>query len=275
MFVIIDNQKCYDYNKKLRIESFEMAEHTQESLRNNKTVSVAERVLKNIRDQIAAGTIKQNAQLPTEMELARQFNISRASVREAIKTLSYLGIVESRTSRGTRISNQSRLLERVAEWSIVLCCEDLRDAFVLGTALDSQVAIIAAEKINHSQQEHEVFCNSMTDILISLATASIVRDLDEYKRWFVKYFDSLYKFSNTDIFISLNECIDILITDRVCGAYYATDKLMEALLFLNSAWSAIQEYNLSEAVDIFQNYGAFAYDTLRSSLSVQDEALTP
>jgi len=41
--------------------------------------------------------------LPTENQLAETFGISRLSVREATKTLEFLGIVESKTGVGLTV----------------------------------------------------------------------------------------------------------------------------------------------------------------------------
>lgn len=229
---------------------------------SDRPISVSEHLLNEIRNQIASGSFDSNHQLPTEMELARQFNVSRASVREAIKTLNYLGIVESCTSRGTRITSKTRLFEKAVEWSVVLGCEDFRDAFVLGTALDTQVAIIAAEKIHHDRARHTEFYDRFIGILTGMATAAINKDLPVFRNYFSEYFYELYGFSQNSIFISLNECINSLITEKVCEAYFVTGAMLEVVSYFNSAWNAIYNYKTNEAVDVFQAYGAFAYDTV-------------
>lgn len=230
--------------------------------KSNTQLPVSEQVLNELRDQIAIGAFKTDNQLPTEHELAKQFNVSRASVREAIKTLNYLGIVESCTSRGTRITNKSKLIEKVASWTVVLGCEDIRDAFVLGTALDTQVTIIAAERLNHDKDECAEFCEEIVQILSRMAISSIQKDRAEFQANFSGFFRNLYKFSQNNLFISLNECIDSLIVDRVCAAYHATGTMLEAVQYFNSAWNAISSYNVNAGIKAFQNYGAFAYDIL-------------
>ncbi|MCI8524590.1 MAG: FadR family transcriptional regulator [Oscillospiraceae bacterium] len=240
--------------------------------KNNPQISISEQVLNELRNQIAAGLLKDGTQLPTEAELAKQFNVSRASVREAIKTLNYLGIVESCTSRGTRITSKSRLIEKVASWTAVLGCEDIRDAFVLGTALDTQVTIIVAERLNHDRGEYSDFCAEIVQILAKMAVSSIQKDLPEFRSGFSAFFRSLYDFSQNTIFISLNECIDSLIAERVCAAYYTTGTMLEAVQYYNSAWNAISSYNTSEGIAAFQNYGAFAYDIMARYEGLADKA---
>src|SRR5438046_10034647 len=46
-------------------------------------------------------------QPPPELQLAEQFQVSRASVREALRTLELLGIVETRAGGGTFVRQTS------------------------------------------------------------------------------------------------------------------------------------------------------------------------
>jgi len=58
--------------------------------------SAAERVVTQLIDQIRSGNIQAGDKLPTETEIARAFQVSRPIVREALRSLAILGIVESR-----------------------------------------------------------------------------------------------------------------------------------------------------------------------------------
>ena len=58
--------------------------------------SAAEHVAERILRQIGAGTLRAGDKLPTEHELAAVMQVSRPVVREALRGLSILGVVESR-----------------------------------------------------------------------------------------------------------------------------------------------------------------------------------
>jgi len=64
-----------------------------------------ERIVSQIEQRIVAGDLKVGDQLPAEHELAQQFAVSRTAVREAIKALRQMGLVEIRLGRGTFITN--------------------------------------------------------------------------------------------------------------------------------------------------------------------------
>src|SRR5438034_1297573 len=56
-------------------------------------------VFLQIRDAILAGEIAEGARLPNERDLAERFGVGRPTVREALRSLEALGIVEIRTGR--------------------------------------------------------------------------------------------------------------------------------------------------------------------------------
>jgi len=62
---------------------------------------VFERVAVQIEQRILAGELHSGDRLPTERELAEQFQVSRTAVREALKMLAQKGLVDMRPGRGT------------------------------------------------------------------------------------------------------------------------------------------------------------------------------
>ena len=58
--------------------------------------SMADQVVKNIREAIADGQWNVGDRLPNEQELAKQLGVGRSSVREGIRILAGYGLVETR-----------------------------------------------------------------------------------------------------------------------------------------------------------------------------------
>lgn len=75
--------------------------HTPEYLHSLKKESVLQSVINRLTDAIKSGELKPGDKMPSEVELAEALGVARSSVREAIKILSYLGVLESRRSEGT------------------------------------------------------------------------------------------------------------------------------------------------------------------------------
>lgn len=60
-----------------------------------------EQVVEQIQEGIRGGALRPGQRLPTERELSETFGVSRAVVREALKVLSSMGLIESRQGSGT------------------------------------------------------------------------------------------------------------------------------------------------------------------------------
>lgn len=65
------------------------------------SVRVSEQVAGQIEKRILDGELHSGDRLPTERELAEQFQVSRTAVREAMKMLTQKGLVDMRPGRGT------------------------------------------------------------------------------------------------------------------------------------------------------------------------------
>jgi len=66
-----------------------------------------EPVAEQIQRLIASGALSPGDRLPPERELAAKFGVGRSSLRDAIRTLEVMGIVESRHGRGTVVRDLS------------------------------------------------------------------------------------------------------------------------------------------------------------------------
>lgn len=71
------------------------------------TSGVRKGVIAAILDQIRYGGLEPGSVLPPERELAAQFGVSRGSLREAIRVLDHVGVLEVRTRSGTYIADDA------------------------------------------------------------------------------------------------------------------------------------------------------------------------
>jgi len=99
---------------------------------------IAERLACAIRD----GTLKPGDRLPTEAELAREFQVGRTSVREGLQKLRAHGLIESRKGLGAFVTASDPLAE-FARWTTTDpgTIEELAEARV---ALETLAAALAA-----------------------------------------------------------------------------------------------------------------------------------
>ena len=70
-------------------------------LKSLKKESVVQSVINRLTDAMRNRELKPGDKIPPEPELAESLGVARSSVREAIKILTYLGVLESKRSEGT------------------------------------------------------------------------------------------------------------------------------------------------------------------------------
>lgn len=66
--------------------------------------TVTQRAIEQIKAMIAEGLLQPGQRLPTEREFALQLGLSRSSMREAIRALTVLGVLESRHGSGVYVT---------------------------------------------------------------------------------------------------------------------------------------------------------------------------
>lgn len=79
--------------------------HKVEFERPLERLPVGEMVARRILDMVKSGSLKPGDQLPTERDLSQSLNVSRPSVREAIRGLAILGVVRTVQGGGAYISD--------------------------------------------------------------------------------------------------------------------------------------------------------------------------
>jgi len=75
-----------------------------ESIENKK---ISQIVIEQIQDMIMRGELKNGDKLPPERELTQTLNIGRPALREALKALEVIGLIESRHGQGNFIVNNT------------------------------------------------------------------------------------------------------------------------------------------------------------------------
>ena len=106
-----------------------------------------EYVIDNIRQMIADGELQAGQKLPSERELAEKFNVSRVPIREALKILEYMGVLDSSPGDGTYVKNTSaQSLVSKMDFSFDATADTIRDLLELRIVLETFAAYHAAQR---------------------------------------------------------------------------------------------------------------------------------
>ena len=117
-----------------------------------KKTRVYEEIVVKIKDMLENGRLKSGDQLPGERELSEVFQVSRSSVREALRTLETQGFLESRQGDGTYIASRpvESLVSPLA--SVIFSEKDSQmELFEMRRLIEPQLAYLAAERATQEE----------------------------------------------------------------------------------------------------------------------------
>ncbi|MTI65786.1 MAG: FadR family transcriptional regulator [Firmicutes bacterium] len=119
-----------------------------------KNKKVYEHVIEQIQNMIIDGVLKQGDRLPSERELASQLNVSRTSIREALRSLQIIGLIESRQGEGNFIKeNIDETLFEPLSIMFMFNKDKPEDILDLRIAIEVQAAYLAAKRVTEEDKK--------------------------------------------------------------------------------------------------------------------------
>lgn len=104
-------------------------------------------ITRRLLDFLLSGAVAPGAKIPSERQLAQALDVGRSAVREAIKSLSLLGLLQVRQGDGTYLARSgSSLLPQVIEWGLLLGEPRVLDLVEARHHIEVAVAGLAAER---------------------------------------------------------------------------------------------------------------------------------
>lgn len=138
---------------------------------------IYEQIVLQLQQEILSGQTPVGSRLPTERELAVQFKVSRASIREAFSVLQSRGLIETRQGGGTvvRASSDTNLLSSLtahfAENSAALM-----NPLEVRYMFEPQIAYLATERATDSEIGVMADCLSRQEAVVAAGGTGIDED---------------------------------------------------------------------------------------------------
>lgn len=140
-----------------------------------KNTKIYEIVMEQIKDIVKKGEVKSGEKLPSERELGEKLEVSRASIREALKSLQILGLIESKHGEGNFINKnfENSLLEPLSIVFLLLGSKS-EDVLELRKIIEPQIAALAAINITNEQlTELKEIMNELNSTMDAEISASL------------------------------------------------------------------------------------------------------
>lgn len=120
---------------------------------SNGSISQTDVVISAIKGMLSSRRLRPGDRLPIEKDLAMELQVSRGSLREGVRALSTMGILETRQGAGTFVTRMepSALLSAMEFWVSLQDGERVHQVHTVRRALETEAAAVAAIRIDNQQ----------------------------------------------------------------------------------------------------------------------------
>jgi GntR family transcriptional repressor for pyruvate dehydrogenase complex len=173
------------------------------------SLRLSDGVARQIADLIEHQVLKPGEKLPGERGLTERLGVSRTAIREALRVLEGLGMVEVSPGKGTFVADLAsprRIASRWREW-LSQHRHEVLDLLEVRQGLEPQAAAMAAERA--SKQE----VDALLETLAAMKDAIDRNDIQAIVASDVEFHDRISRATRNRLLIELNERINYLLLE--------------------------------------------------------------
>ncbi|MCR8635194.1 FadR/GntR family transcriptional regulator [Paenibacillus radicis (ex Xue et al. 2023)] len=208
-------------------------------------LSLVEQVVLQIESLIESGKWSVGTRVPPELELMQQFDVSRNTLREAIRALVHAGLLKTRQGSGTFVSSSSVLgaaLNRRIQKSNILETLEVRHA------LEREAAQLAAIRRNEEDLDRLRMC------IAACQAAADAKDLQAYAESDIKLHQAIAEATHNSVLIDLYEHMTESLQASVHNLVEITSHTDSDQKIHSKLVAAIIEQNTDQAVEAVNEY---------------------
>lgn len=159
-----------------------------------------------IRQMIMNGHFSVGQRLPSEAAVAKQLSVGRSTIREALRVLAHLGLVESRAGSGTYVASQTKSERKLTEF---LELPGVHDVYEFRYAIDVACAPLAAARRTDDQMK------LIRQAWARIRTAATANDLTAFAKEVTAFHAEIVKATGNDMFVAAYSSASPMIVEAV------------------------------------------------------------
>ncbi|MGE8078837.1 FadR/GntR family transcriptional regulator [Peribacillus loiseleuriae] len=222
-------------------------------IKKTNRLTLVEQIAIQIEDLIEAGQWEVGSKLPAEPELMEKFDVSRNTLREAIRALVHAGLLETRQGIGTTVKSLSTLgiaLERKIQKS------DLMETLEVRLALEKEAAQLAADR--RSNEDLKL----IEECLEKCKEAAKGKEPQHFIDMDIAFHKSIVKATHNQMFIELYDHITDSLQSSVHEIMRVRDPLTDEYEVHTDLYEAIRLKDAKIAISCVNAYMEKAKDSL-------------
>lgn len=157
-------------------------------------------------DQIFAGKLRPGDKIESDKVLAEKFGVGRTAIRETLKVLNVLGLIDIRPCQGSFICKDgSNFFIIPLSWSFFLDADKIECVLVVRDVLEIKAAELAAES---TDSEH---LNNLASVSFAMHTAYVEQNFKDFLDLDLKFHEAIALCSGNPLIYNLTKTISNLI----------------------------------------------------------------
>jgi len=201
---------------------------------------LADRVASDLQNMIFT-KYQPGDKLPVENELAQLFSVSRVTVREAIRQLNTMGIVDVRQGEGTFVEQLTpSSFMRPMLPMLTLSDVDLADIFEVRMLIECRAAEYATQRATDEE------IAQLKATLEEMEEAALAGDIRLHNEIDVRFHNEIAKCSHNQVITVICELITELIKESVFYSCSVPSHIVNSVVYHNRIYHALVERNASE-----------------------------
>lgn len=186
--------------------------------------ALVDRLTDYFSDQMLSGRLRRGDQIPTDRELAARMGVGRTSIREALKVLDILGMIDIRPGQGTFVTGQENEFFMIPiSWSLFMNAGQIGQILEVRDTLEEKGASLAA--LHRDPQGVQ----ELTAVVGEMESACRENDFSRYSDADMRFHTAIARLSENDILLALNQTIANLIR-QISGTGITNQEQMQASL---------------------------------------------
>lgn len=205
-------------------------------------VSRTEKIVNSLKEYIVSGEFKIGDKFLTEMEICKQLNVGRSTVREALRVLQTMGYIELRPGRGAFVlKTREDEIGNIVNWFTEHGVE-IMDFMEVRMSIEILAVKLAAERRTeeHLKEIEELYSEFEWEIKGKKDAVKLAL-LDEV------FHNSIARASNNKLLISISEKIARAFGDYRRMAFSVTENAIHALEPHKEIMEGIKERDVKKA----------------------------
>lgn len=209
---------------------------------------LADRVSADIQTMIF-NNYKPGDRLPVENELAQMFSVSRITVREAIRQLNTMGVVDVRQGEGTFVNQLTPTsFMRPMLPMLTLSNVDLEDIFEVRLLIECRAAEYAALRATEEE------LSMLKATLLEAETTALSGEISKYNEIDVRFHNEIARCSHNQVITVINELIIDMIKESIIHTCNTPSHLVDSIVYHNRIYHALAERNAKEVSNLMKEH---------------------